>query len=76
MMATSITKHENTPGAWVKVTKRLPTGRQGFRLSVKITCKALRDDKRNLLLTIRALNLKWYGTGILTVNVERDLFSK
>jgi hypothetical protein len=37
-----------------KVTKPLPTGRQAFRLSVKVTCKELSDDKRNLLLAIRA----------------------
>jgi hypothetical protein len=38
----------------VKVTKPLPTGRQAFRLSVTVTCKELKDDKRSLLLTIRA----------------------
>ena len=46
------------------VTKRLPTGRQAFRLLVTVTCKALRDDKRSLLSTIRALNLAWYRTGL------------
>jgi len=51
-----LTNYENIPGAWVKVkvTKPLPTGRQAFRLLVKVTCKELRDDKRSLLLTIRA----------------------
>ena len=38
----------------VTVTKPLPTGRQAFRLLVTVTCKELRDDKRSLLLTIRA----------------------
>jgi len=52
----------------VRVTKPLPAGRQAFRLLVKVTCKELRDDKRSLLLTIRAsLPLPVDGIFIITI---------
>ncbi len=43
-----------------------PAGRQAFRLLATVTYKELRDDKRSLLLTIRALNLIWYRAGLPT----------
>src|SRR4030042_6479225 len=44
--------------------------RSPFRLLVRVTCKELRDDKRNHLLTIRALNLIWYRAGLVTLTVR------
>ena len=37
---------------------------------VTVACKELRDDKRSLLLTIRALNLAWYRAGLVTLTVS------